>query len=383
MPIGSFKDGGLEAFNSNADAIERVLGELMGLELARDYADRDQTIGMVGSDVEWNVPSETNPFLIVVAVNDPSRSYEEAVSHVREQFRTCWDNGRSWATGIADQIKRYGKLYGDVDVKALADVAESLESRVALQLSGALTGNWSYDENRGTDLETTLGNFSGEFAGKLNAFYSNVGDRANVWATFASSLAAGYAGTAVVIDRCQRDMTEWALKTRRHCEAQLQNWADAGGFGILVMQRGGSVNGAETLATLSKMVNFGASVASLFPPAAAVAGPTRTVSGIVTTILEHTGGDAERPVTLTAQESLEIWGWEDSGGGAQHELGHEIIDGCTQALYELRQGSADGGPTGTADVTAEVERRVSDGSWYAPRPQGMSDPDPSDLWYKY
>lgn len=383
MSFGSFGDGGLEAFNTNADAIERVLGELMGLELARDYSYRDETIGLIGSDVEWNVPSETNPFLIIVAVNDTTRTYEEAVEHVRSQFQTCWENGRSWATGIADQIKRYGKLYGDVDVLALRDIAESMESRVALQLSGSLTGNWSYDANRGTDLETTLGNFSGAFAGKLNAFYSNVGDHANAWASFASTLAAGYAGTAVVIDRCQKDMTEWALKTRRHCEAQLQNWADAGGFGILVAQNGTSVDGAKTVANLTKIITFGASVASLFPPAAPVAGPVRTVSTIVGTIVEHTGGDAERPVTFSAQEALDIWGWEDSSGGAQHELGSEIIDGCTQALYALREGSSEGGPTGTGDVAAEIDRRLNDGDWFAPRPQGMANPDPADLWYQY
>lgn len=400
MGFGSFGDGGLEAFNLNADYIEKVLGELKGLENAMDYYHRDDTLGMIGSDVNWHVPSETQPFLIVVAVNDNDRGYEEAVAHVQSQFQVCWDLGKSWASGIADEIKRYGKFYGDVDVKKLKQLADDLEIQ-AQRLNGALTSNdtdgdgqpdgngnvspnFSVNANRGTDLEKTLGNFQGEFAGQLHGFYSNVGYHVNNWAVVASSVAAGYAGTALLIDQCQKDMIEWVIKTRRHCEAQLKNWKDSYGFGILHMQNGSpGIDIAQTVVTLTNIVSFGSSVAGLFPAAKPVAGTVGTVSGIVNKVFSLIDTAPEQPVTFNAERALDIWGWEDSGSGAKHELGHTIVDGCTQGLYELRDRGGSDNPSGTADVAAAVEARAStaNGGWFAPRPQGIADPDPSDLWY--
>lgn len=367
--LGSFDAA---AYDAACDRFEHNLGELKGIELIQEYwyqLVKDHSVN-VGGEVNYQVRSESHPFMIVFISNIVSSREDEQT--IIGYFDQQWAAGRAWAAGIGGYFRDLSERFRDVDTSAIGDAAQTLESRVALKLQGLIPDDFASDGDKNLSLAATLEHWEGGAQNGFTAFYNGVGSKVNLWSAMASAAAGLYAGHAVIMDTCQTQMQKTMEKARDHSDDQLANWAASHASWPY-----DSTEGAFTVVQLLDLVSLGASIASLIPPAAPVAGTVGAAAGIVSKVLSLAGeGGAGTPRNAEFKAALAFDIYRD----AYDTLNLEVITPCIAAMINLRNGAAEAG-NGSGDIASDIESRGSD--FFTPRLEGVDTPAPGDWWFNH
>ncbi len=235
--------------SSQFDKIEEKIGYLKGNELAWDYlmAARDQLggyespgddyrpISMWLEDFKFPVPGhEVDParwfeFIFWVPLDlfgtDAGRTAAAAngqyMKDVAKGALEAWNNGASWASGLASYCRQITDSFTRADAQAICSALEDLHTYVTSDFSVNVL-----DDPFG--IETIRTQWTGKAGSNFNTFYANYDGQVAQMAWASVQVAQTFAAGAHVIQGTQQGVLEFAKSIVKILDQQLEAWAPIG-----------------------------------------------------------------------------------------------------------------------------------------------------------
>lgn len=231
------------------DKIEEKIGHLKGNELAWDYlvAARDQLGGLESpgddyrpitmwlEDLKFPVPGhEVDPvrwfqftFWVHVDLFGTDAGREAAAANgqylkdVAKGALEAWNNGASWASGLASYCRQITDSFTRADAQAICSALEDLHTYVTSDFSVNVL-----DDPFG--IETIRTQWTGKAGSNFNTFYANYDGQVAQMAWASVQVAQTFAAGAHVIQGTQQGVLEFAKSIVKILDQQLEAWAPIG-----------------------------------------------------------------------------------------------------------------------------------------------------------
>lgn len=313
------------------DKIEEKLGYLKGNELAWDYlvAARDQLGGFAApgdgympvnkwlQDVTFPVPGHEVdpsrwfefifwvPFDTIRNHSNPTElgeAQEQYMKDVAKGALEAWNNGASWASGLASYCRQVSDSFTRADAATISSALEDLHTYVTSDFSVNVL-----DDPFG--IETIRTQWTGKSGTHFNTFYANYDGQVAQMAWASVQVAQTFAAAAHVIHGTQQGVLEFAKSIVKIIDQQLEAWAPIGPPPRDAPER------PAWVADVTKIVTSGWKVLGHVPVVKdvksqfdAVITAGTDVSNFVKTIADVTGTDLPTlQKTLDAADSDEIY----------------------------------------------------------------------------
>lgn len=232
------------------DKIEEKLGYLKGNELAWHYlvAARDQLGGFSPpgdgympvekwlQDCKFPVPGHEVdpgrliqftfwvPFDTIRNHDNPSElgaEHEQYMKDVTKGALEAWNNGASWASGLASYCRQVSDSFTRADAATIGSALEDLHTYVTSDFSVNVL-----DDPFG--IETIRTQWTGKSGTHFNTFYANYDGQVAQMAWASVQVAQTFAAAAHVIHGTQQGVLEFAKSIVKIIDQQLEAWAPFG-----------------------------------------------------------------------------------------------------------------------------------------------------------
>lgn len=339
-------------FDDALKKIEQYLGYLKGNEMAYDYLvqmwknidaqfeEKDGHPRVLELDWEYKFPCPEEQFKVRPGVNwqpmvftkmERRVDWDAYVREVQHQTDLAYNQGVTWASGLAGYLESICAQFLEPDVVTLRDSILDTHRDVVMRLADAPNDDWA-------GLGNLNAHWTGDAAAAFNEFYLNYNDVLARSGWYMNLVNVGASAATKVVSSTQFGALEYVERMRDGLKAQLHQWADRG----WQPRDPTTAEFPETLVDLVKVGDSALTVAADYVPGIGdvvdLRDNLKNIAGLVGDVADLAGVELPpKEQRVPVKSSDEIY------TAITNALNDDLLKGFQDAMDRLNTGGAGGG----------------------------------------